>query len=154
MSINEKMKAIADAIREKTGETAAMGLDKMAELIAAIETGGGLRGYASGEFTIAGDETVSGYSYIVTHGLGRVPTFWLLVQYTDVALSSSGTLRICYCSPKASYQVYYSGGECKISSYGNNRISVMSATETTIKAAYSSGYSGMPAGMTYIWFAK
>lgn len=152
MSLNEKMAAIADAIREKTGETDAMGLDKMAELIAAIETGGGLSGYASGEFTVA--ETISGTQYIVTHGLNKTPTFWLLVQYNETSYAKGGMLRIVYCAPEESYTVYYSGGDEKIISYGNNRISIMSATETTIKAAFYSGYSSLLAGMKYIWFAK
>ena len=41
MSVNEKMKAIADAIRDKTGKTEEMTLDQMATEIAGIETGGG-----------------------------------------------------------------------------------------------------------------
>lgn len=41
MSVNEKMTAIADAIRGKTGGTTALTLDQMAAEIAGIETGGG-----------------------------------------------------------------------------------------------------------------
>ena len=41
MSVNEKMKAIADAIRGKTGKTDTLTLDQMATEIAGIETGGG-----------------------------------------------------------------------------------------------------------------
>lgn len=41
MSVNEKMTAIADAIRAKTGGTELLGLDAMAEAIAAI-TGGSI----------------------------------------------------------------------------------------------------------------
>ena len=41
MSVNEKMKAIADAIRGKTGGTEGLTLDQMATEIAGIETGGG-----------------------------------------------------------------------------------------------------------------
>lgn len=40
MSVNEKMTAIADAIREKTGGTELLGLDAMAQAIAAIKGGG------------------------------------------------------------------------------------------------------------------
>lgn len=49
MSVHEKMTAIADAIRGKTGETEAMTLDQMAAAIAGIETGGGSGG--NGEFS-------------------------------------------------------------------------------------------------------
>ena len=41
-TINDKMTAIADAIRAKTGGTELLGLDAMAQAIAALETGGGL----------------------------------------------------------------------------------------------------------------
>ena len=40
MSINSKMTAIADAIRSKTGNTAKLSLDTMAEAIAGIKVGG------------------------------------------------------------------------------------------------------------------
>ncbi len=41
MSVNEKMTAIADAIRGKTGKTDALTLEQMATEITGIETGGG-----------------------------------------------------------------------------------------------------------------
>lgn len=41
MSVNEKMTAIADAIREKTGDIAKLTLDDMATAISGISTGGG-----------------------------------------------------------------------------------------------------------------
>ena len=41
MSVNEKMTAIADAIREKTGRTEPLTLDQMAQEIAGIQVGGG-----------------------------------------------------------------------------------------------------------------
>ena len=44
MSINSKMTAIADAIRDKTGKTDSLTLDQMATEIAGIETGGGNSG--------------------------------------------------------------------------------------------------------------
>lgn len=48
MSVNEKMTAIADAIRDKTGGTDPLTLDAMAEAIAGIEAGEGSSGGASG----------------------------------------------------------------------------------------------------------
>ena len=41
MALIDKLTAIADAIRSKTGSTEAMTLDGMAEAVAAIEAGGG-----------------------------------------------------------------------------------------------------------------
>lgn len=56
MSVNEKMTAIADAIRAKTGGTALLTLDGMARAIAGIraEGGGGLA-YDMGEFVLDSD---------------------------------------------------------------------------------------------------
>ena len=56
MSVNEKMTAIADAIREKTGGTSPLNLDQMAEAIAGIQTGGG--GSSEG-LSVLVDETVT-----------------------------------------------------------------------------------------------
>ena len=66
MSVNEKMTAIANAIREKTGGTDLLTLDGMAELIASIEAGGGggdIWGgkYTTGSFVLA-EETTSAYT--------------------------------------------------------------------------------------------
>ena len=42
MSVKEKMTAIADAIREKTGGTELLTLDQMVDAINGIQSGGGL----------------------------------------------------------------------------------------------------------------
>lgn len=54
MSVNEKMTAIADAIRGKTGKSAPLTLDQMATEIAGIQVGGGSGGgtMESGELTL------------------------------------------------------------------------------------------------------
>ena len=49
MSFNEKMTAIADAIRSKTGGTAPLTLDQMAQEIEGLSAGGYDDGYAKGE---------------------------------------------------------------------------------------------------------
>ena len=67
MSVKEKMTAIADAIREKTGGTEEMTLDAMAEAITGIEAGGGgssgnvdeLRGVLSRTGTTFTDDTIT-----------------------------------------------------------------------------------------------
>lgn len=72
--------AIADAIREKIGETAALTPAEMATMIAGIETGGGLpdgvSALAKGAFVPAIDFTDG--SYGVAHGLDVVPNFWIV----------------------------------------------------------------------------
>ncbi len=76
MSVNEKMTAIADAIRAKTGGTAPLTLDGMAQAIAGIraEGGGGLA-YDMGEFVLDADHT--SYNNI-PHNLGAIPDFVLV----------------------------------------------------------------------------
>lgn len=66
------MKTTADAIREKTGDTADCTWDSaqgFAALIAAIEAGGGAE---SGSFVPSSDSA----EYAVEHGLGKVPDFF------------------------------------------------------------------------------
>lgn len=78
MSVNTRMTAIADAIRAKTGGTAALSLDAMAEAIAALEIGGlpdGLEALTCGSWTPTYDEKY----YTVTHNLGVVPDFLYVV---------------------------------------------------------------------------
>lgn len=60
MSVREKMTAIADAIREKTGENKLLGLDAMAAAIAGIQTGAVIQ-RTSGSFSTdkQGKATVS-----------------------------------------------------------------------------------------------
>lgn len=78
---------IADAIREKTGTTDGMGIDEMAALIAAIESGGGSDGLqiASGEFTLA--SSIS--TYTVTHDLGVLPNLFIVYAPVVTALPSN-----------------------------------------------------------------
>lgn len=73
MSVNDKMTAIADAIREKTGETGTLTLDAMAELISALEVGGGITDYqgfpaVTGTITFAEDVTSD---YTLTFPVGK-----------------------------------------------------------------------------------
>ena len=70
MAITDKLSAIADAIRGKTGGTDKLTLDGMAQAIADIETGGGSGGGASGIYMakITPAEDVGGLT--ITHNLG------------------------------------------------------------------------------------
>ena len=82
MSVNEKMTAIADAIRGKTGKTDRLTLDQMAAEIAGI-TGGGGGGlaYDMGEFVLDADVSHKYTSAGIPHQLGEVPDFVLI--WTD-----------------------------------------------------------------------
>lgn len=84
MSVNDKMKAIADAIRAHTGGTDALTLDAMAQAIAGIQAGGGgvdvstagYQGGASGEVTHDVNTSTVKFTYT-----GDMPRFVLL--YTE-----------------------------------------------------------------------
>ena len=69
MSVNEKMTAIADAIRGKTGKTDSLTLDQMATEIAGIETGGGFpQKFYETDFILE-DNSVSGVVCTISTGL-------------------------------------------------------------------------------------
>lgn len=70
MSVNTKMTAIADAIRAKTGGTAALSLDAMAEAIAGLEIGGGISDHElfTGSFTPASNITTD---YTIDTGIAH-----------------------------------------------------------------------------------
>lgn len=77
MGLIDKLTAIADAIRGKTGTTGTMTLDEMVTYIASIEVGstGGYK-FSSGEITFNSDYYVSsssGGGTEISHNLGVVP---------------------------------------------------------------------------------
>lgn len=74
-TVNEKMTAIADAIRAKTGGTDALTLDGMAQAIAGIEVGGG-----DGLQVRCGIITLAETSRNVRieHDLGKKPVFYMV----------------------------------------------------------------------------
>ena len=69
MSVQEKMTAIADAIREKTGGTEPIGLDEMAAAVSDMRLSNG-----NYYFEFATFDTYAP-SYTIQHDLGVVPTF-------------------------------------------------------------------------------
>lgn len=99
MSVNEKMTAIADAIRAKTGGAEPLGLDAMAQAIAAISgLPDGIDKLACGEFAYA-NTTTTGLT--ITHNLGVKPHFVLVM--------ASDSSKIVYSSGKTPvlYQIVY-----------------------------------------------
>lgn len=89
MSVNEKMTAIADAIRAKTGGTAALTLDQMAEEIAGIQGGGGSDGnysYYNGFHGL--------YTKIVTAGANTVSNSQAAFDYFQAMMD--GTLLLAF----------------------------------------------------------
>ena len=91
MALTNKLTAIADAIRGKTGKSEEMTLDQMAIEIAGISGGGGGGlAYDMGEFVLDSDihhlDTTSGDG--IPHELGETPDF-ILVWTDDFADLSS-----------------------------------------------------------------
>lgn len=79
MALIEKLTAVADAIRGKTGGTEKLTLDGMATAIAGIVSGGGCGlAYDMGEFVLDADST---WPAAVPHNLGEQPGFCLV--WTD-----------------------------------------------------------------------
>lgn len=78
MALTDKLVAIADAIRGKTGDTALLTLDEIAAAIAGIQSGSGSGlAYDMGEFVLEYD-TNSAY---INHNLGENPGYILV--WTD-----------------------------------------------------------------------
>ena len=87
MALTDKLTAIADAIRAKTGDTAKMTLDGMVEAIAGIEAGGGLpENMNAFLFTLTESYTSSaeGWELVIPHGLNTVPAFAVAMRTTPV----------------------------------------------------------------------
>lgn len=87
MSVNSKMTAIADAIREKTGDAALLTLDGMATAISGLSI--------TTEKTETGTLTASGStSLTISHSLGAVPTLVMIYNTMEETLES-GTVKAC-----------------------------------------------------------
>ena len=156
MSVNSKLTAIADAIREKTGESGSLTLDAMAAAIAGIEAGGG--NVTSGFFSL--DANTAAYGYELTHGLGVIPKFFIVFLDFSSAKPSTKNEQVCtILIPRTNGTIatvaithnssssYYHGDDS-----GSWKTSDL-LTETTAKLV--GGYSGnnLIAGKTYHWVA-
>lgn len=116
MSVNEKMTAIADAIRAHTGGTEPLGLDAMAEAIAGLEVGGGLperiTAIDCGWFALT--TNYGGSPYNIAHNLNEYPDIFVLFEFTSDESSglNNGYIATAYISNHRTYtsaSVYYEG---------------------------------------------
>ena len=73
MALTDKLTAIANAIREKTGGTELLTLDQMPAEIAGIETGGG--DIVHGTFSISSETT----EFTLEHGLSAKPSGFIII---------------------------------------------------------------------------
>lgn len=87
MALTDKLTAIADAIRAKTGDTAKMTLDGMVGAIASIEAGGGPPENMN-VFLLTLTEphptSAEGWELVIPHGLNTVPAFAVAMRTTPV----------------------------------------------------------------------
>lgn len=155
--------AIADAIREKAGGTAALTPAAMVTAIEGIETGGGLpdgiSAIASGTFTPTSNITSR---YSVAHGLGVIPNFFIV---TVVGSFTYGSAFVSSYFVRANHtdsgnnkyigtqqQRYLNGSKGSASSSsGITAISNVADSTNIIVPAFSSGR--LLSGVEYRWIA-
>lgn len=91
MALIDKLTAIADAVRAKTGGTELLTLDQMAAAIGGISGGGGVTGlaYDMGQFVLDADSTGWGKIY---HNLGELPGFVLVWTDDYVGVTNPDTV--------------------------------------------------------------
>lgn len=91
MALTSKLKAIANAIRSKTGKTSELTLEQMVIEIGNISSGGGmpegLKAFKKGTYTVASDFTTTRQT--VTHDLGEVPDLVIFWHSGNVATTYS-----------------------------------------------------------------
>lgn len=86
----EKLTALADSIRSKSGATGPLTLDMMTEAVNALSTGEAMpEGFALGEFTATEDNKNGSFS--ISHPLGSVP--YIILVWADTKERATGHLR-------------------------------------------------------------
>ena len=164
-TINEKMTAIADAIRAKTGGTEPLGLDAMAAAISALETGGGLpveiEALTSGVIA-----STTGYRYLeIKHNLGVVPNFILMAVKNSRSIGSvSGKYPIIaffkFRADRATdsimeyYYMYKTSAQTTVNEsiskkFGQDSMSYLADTTAYMQAAETTHV--FQAGVEYVW---
>lgn len=150
---------IADAIREKTETTDGMGIDEMAALIAAIESGGKL---ATGKFSSSNSSPATA---LITHDLGDIPNFCIVATNDQDIFNSTSMATILVSlifiknSDTTVYgletnvtggTIYCEYGECNIEATTKPAVpGAYNATETEITLAPFDGIFAR--GVEYTW---
>ena len=137
-------------------------LDGMAALIESIEAGGGGINATAGTITVSSDVN----DYVLTHGLGEVPKFFVIGMMEDYSKLTGKTYILIgafgFSDVSAQYRISAVSEvraptgifkNAAITSTGNSKQSIAKANEETITVAYSGGSSKLIAGATYYWVA-
>lgn len=163
-ALNAGLTKIADAIRAKGGTEGTMAFpDGFAEMIEAIQAGGGGINATAGTVTVASDSN----DYIVTHGLGEVPKFFVIGMIENYNTLSSETEILIEAYGFSDYDsqyrmaaqnsVYSPTGifaNSKITSSAYKRASLCDADENIIIVApLAASPHPLIAGATYYWIA-
>lgn len=162
----EKLTALADAIREKTGETEMLSLDAMTSLVKAFEGGGGgsslPSGWATGTFNTT-SATMKG-DFEIEHGLNAVPHIVLIFKEDPSLLGQSirgaarfNTAEEYYEDEGLYYPVASNGRLFYDNSSGTDIVQAVDAgvsydTDKTFKVPKNNSYYYMP-HLTYRWYA-
>ncbi len=136
MTAKEKLCALADAIREKTGETGLLTLDKMTELVSALGAGSEIvlpEGWAMGEFMVT-DETTSG-SFYIEHGLGAIPNCILIWSTSDTFTANTWRMIM-----KINFGSVYNEDEGRYEPADFNSYGIRDTSSGTVNQASSSLY--------------
>lgn len=162
MSVFDKMTAIADAIRGKTGGTAALTLDQMATAIAGLEAGEGvsLPGVAEvscGEFVPASD--VSAMS--ISHGLSERPQLCAIWATGELKYAQLVASSICYVSDardgntkaEMSLATAGTGTALYLANSSSLRGGISSVDDTAFYITKGSTEKFLTAGTKYCWLA-
>ena len=154
-------KAAVKAAIEGKGVTVLDGtlLDGMAPLIESIETGINATG---GTITVSSDVN----NYVLTHGLGEVPKFFVIGMMEDYSTLLSKTYILIgvfgFSDVSSQYRISTSSNlyaptgifkAAAITATNNIKQSIVRANEETITVAYSNGSHKLIAGATYYWVA-
>ena len=165
MALTDKLTAIADAIREKTGGTGPLTLAEMPLAIANIKNGSdggglpsGVTALASGTLTPATDVTAT---LNQPHGLGVAPNFFFLYAEGQPLNPADFNYYITHQFGMAqAYTGTGANGAFRIARYSNgtlfntiqSAIAAAAFNETSFPIHASSTYS-LKAGVTYHWVA-
>ena len=134
-------------------------LDEMALQLESIETGINATG---GTITVSSDVN----NYVLTHGLGEVPKFFVIGMMEDYGTLLGKTYILIgafgFSDVSSQYRISASSNSnaptgifkaAAITATNNSKQSIVRANEEIITVAYSSGTQKLIAGATYYWVA-